>query len=141
MLECFTSQPDGAIPITPIREADLPEWLAAHPQSREWLAAWGFKAEPGTFAFVGGTGGRPGAVLAGRAEGEAIWSLAGLPAALPEGTYALSGDAEEASVTEAALGWALGSYAFTRYRKAKRAPATLVWPAKADRAEVERVAA
>ena len=35
------------------------------------------------------------------------------------------------------LGWALGSYAFTRYKKAKRLPATLVRPTKADRAEVE----
>jgi leucyl aminopeptidase len=140
MLECFTSQRDGAIPITPIREADLPKWLAAHPDSREWLAALGFKAEPGTFAFIGGSGGRPAAVLAAPTEGEALWSLAGLPSALPEGTYGLASDGDDASGTDAALGWALGSYAFTRYRKAKRAPATLAWPAKADRAEVERVA-
>jgi leucyl aminopeptidase len=44
------------------------------------------------------------------------------------------------SPTDFALGWAFGSYAFTRYKKPKRLPAKLVWPAQADRNEVEHVA-
>jgi leucyl aminopeptidase len=46
----------------------------------------------------------------------------------------------DAPPTDLALGWALGSYAFTRYKKPKRAPATLVWPNEVDRSEVERIA-
>jgi leucyl aminopeptidase len=42
--------------------------------------------------------------------------------------------------TDIALGWALGAYAFARYKKAKRAPAKLAWPEGADHSEVERVA-
>ena len=61
--------------------------------------------------------------------------------ALPEGTYALElAENDSGSATDAALGWVLGSYQFSAYKDSKRAPATLVWPAKADQAEVERIA-
>src|SRR5262249_11241069 len=60
--------------------------------------------------------------------------------ALPEGKYFIEPDGLRASPTDTALGWALGSYAFDRYKKRERAPATLVWPDQADRAEVERIA-
>ncbi len=84
--------------------------------------------------------GRPSGALVSPAEGEPVWALSGLPTALPEGTYSLESEDGDSSLTDTALGWALGSYAFTRYKKAKRLPATLVWPAQADRSEVERIA-
>jgi leucyl aminopeptidase len=139
MLECFTSQQDGAIEVTAVGEAALPGWLDAHPESREWISAVGFRAEPGTFAFLAGNGGRPSGLIACPLEGESVWAFAGLPMALPEGSYVLESGDDRAS-TDFALGWALESYAFTRYKKPKRAPAKLVWPANADRREVERIA-
>jgi hypothetical protein len=72
MLDCFTSQQGNAIPMATVREADLPRWLDAHPESREWIAAVGFKAEPGTFAFLADNGGRPRGVLASPADGEPV---------------------------------------------------------------------
>jgi leucyl aminopeptidase len=140
MLECFTSQQGSAIPITTVREAGLPRWLDAHPESREWVGAVGFKAEAGTFVLLAGNGGRPSGALVSPAEGEPVWALSNLPTALPEGTYSLASEDGDLPHTDTALGWALGSYAFTRYKKAKRLPATLVWPTKADRTEVERIA-
>src|SRR5439155_9397323 len=140
MLECFTSQQGNAIPITTVREADLPRWLDAHPESREWVGAVGFKAEAGTFVLLAGNGGRPSGALVSPAEGAPVWALSSLPTALPEGAYSLASEDGDLPHTDTALGWALGSYAFTRYKKAKRLPATLVWPTKADRAEVERIA-
>ena len=139
MLECLTLERGDAIPIRPVTAAMLPAWLETHPESREWVRAMGFKGEPGSFAFLAGEGKRPSALIASPNEGGAVWSLAGLPTGLPEGSYALE-SADDSSHSDIALGWALGSYAFTRYRKAKRSPATLVWPAKADRSEVERLA-
>ena len=139
MLECFTSKQEGAIRIIAVGEAALPAWLEAHPESREWLSAVGFKGEPGTFAFLPGNGGRPGALIASPTQEGSVWAFSGLPTALPEGTYAIE-PGDRAAATDIALGWALGSYAFTRYRKAKRPPAKLVRPANADQAEVERVA-
>jgi leucyl aminopeptidase len=140
MSEFFTSERSGAIPIIPVDAAALPRWLDAHPSSREWIAALGFRAEPGTFVFLPGNDGRPGAVLASPSEGASVWAFSGLPMTLPEGTYLLQPQVDNATpLTDAALGWALGSYAFTRYKKAKRLPATLVWPEAADRNEVERI--
>jgi leucyl aminopeptidase len=139
MHEFLTSDTTGAIPITPITKAALPDWLRDHADAREWLATIGFTADPGTFAFLPGAGGNA-RVLAAPSEGGVVWSYAGLPYALPEGRYALELHERSPSPTDIALGWALGSYAFTSYRKAKRAPATLVWPQGADRDEVERLA-
>jgi leucyl aminopeptidase len=140
MRACFASEEDSAIPITPVGKAALPGWLDAHPDSREWIAAVGFKGEPGTFAFLAGDHGRPNGLIASPSESGSVWALAGLPTALPEGTYRLESEADISSATDFALGWALGSYSFTRYKKAKRLAAKLVWPAKADRNEVEHIA-
>src|SRR5438105_2200691 len=140
VLACFTSEQGNAIRITPVREAALPGWLDAHPESREWISVMGFKGEPGTFAFLAGDNGRPSGLIASPTEGGSVWAFAGLPMALPEGTYVLESVADDSSPTDLALGWALGSYAFTQYKKPKRLPAKLVWPAKADRNEIERIA-
>ena len=141
MLKCFAAQEQNAIPIMPVRQADFPAWLDEYREYRQWLAGVGYKAEPGTFAFVPGAGndGRPRAVVTSPLDGASVWSLAGLPMSLPEGAYVLQGG-QDSSQTDFALGWALGSYAFTRYKKPKRSAATLVWPEKTDRREVERIA-
>ncbi|MED5619165.1 leucyl aminopeptidase family protein [Ideonella sp. BN130291] len=131
--------PDTAVPITLVSAADLPAWLEAHPAQRAWLSATGFKARPGSFALVPGANGELGQVLAAPAEGAPVWALAALPNALPEGRYRLDSALAPADATAAALGWALASYAFTRYRAAKRAPAQLDLPAGADAAEVARL--
>jgi leucyl aminopeptidase len=140
MFEFFTSDQDHAVPITPVGKAGLADWLKSHPQHRDWLDAVGFKADPGSFAFLAGDKGRPTAVLAAPAEGEPLWAFAGLPMTLPEGRYAIQSADRDLSPTDAALGWALGSYAFTKYKKPKRSPAVLVLPSKADRGEIERIA-
>ena len=140
MFEFMTENRGNAIPITPIRRDTLPAWLDAHRESRQWIETVGFNADPGTFAFVPGQDARPAAVLASPANSEPVWGFAGLPMSLPEGAYRFDAANGEASLFDTALGWALGSYAFTRYRNAKRQPATLVWPETADRGEVERLA-
>jgi len=138
--EFLTSDERDAVPITSITSETLNAWLDEHAESRDWVKRVGFKAEPGTFAFVPGTNGWPTVVVAAPIEGPSVYAFAQLPAALPEGTYRFDAEQESAAATDTALGWALGSYAFNTYKKSKRAPATLVWPARANRAEVERIA-
>jgi leucyl aminopeptidase len=140
MLTCLTADQGDAIPVTPVSAKTLALWVERHPQWRSWLAGIGFKAEPGSFAFVPRGEGHPAAVLASPVDDSPVYAFAGLPMALPEGTYALQLEDQKVSATDAALGWALGSYRFGAYKKPKRAAATLVWPAKADRGEVERLA-
>jgi leucyl aminopeptidase len=109
-----------------------------------WLAATGFTGEAGKTALVPGTEGQLAMVVQGVSADEPLWALAGLPDSLPEGTYRLGFDSEslfgKGAGTRLALGWALGSYVFSRYKAPKRKFAQLVWPESADRAAVAGLA-
>ena len=130
----------GAVPITPVTPAELPARLQALGAAVErWAEATRFAAEPGKLLLIPDENGRLGRVLVGRGSGDPIWTLAACPDALPEGTYALDG-AGAADETRLALGWALGTYAFTRYKRRERGFARLEWPRGTDRARVEAVA-
>ena len=118
----------------------FPAWLeSVSSDDRAWLKTAGFAAKPESFAFIPGSDGSPARVVATAAK-ETVWAYAGLPRLLPEGDYRIDAPLDRDAATDAALGWALGSYIFTRYKAPKRAFATLVWPEHADQAEVERLA-
>ena len=130
-----------ALPITPLVEAKLKGWLAGPGRSlRGWVESTGFAAKPGELSLVAGDDGRLARVLVGVHAKDELWALAALPQALPPGVYRLDAALAAAAATKAALGWALGSYRFARYRKAPPLGATLLWPKHADRAAVERTA-
>jgi len=141
VLAHLTSDKGEAIPITPVTRDGFAAWLvAAGEADRNWLKATGFAAEPGKLGLLPGPGGRLARILVGVAPDDPLWSLAALPETLPEGRYALDAASwDAATTTKAVLGWALGTYAFTRYKERKRGFATLVWPERADRAEIERL--
>jgi leucyl aminopeptidase len=91
---------------------------------------------------VPGKDGALARVLVGAGGNEAaMWTLAGLSETLPEGSYRLDAVPAGADASRIALGWALGTYAFTRYREKKPGAARLVWPDGADRGLVDRLAA
>jgi leucyl aminopeptidase len=133
----------GAVPIAVVSKDGLAAWREkADPRERDWVAATGFTGEAGKLALVPGADGKLGRVLAGHGDEAAMWGLAGLSEKLPEGRYRLVGLAPDADPSRLALGWALGTYAFTRYREKKKpGGATLVWPEGSDHALVERLAA
>jgi leucyl aminopeptidase len=132
----------GAVPIAAIGKAGLAAWRERAAESeRRWLAATGFAGEAGKLALVPGADGGLARVLVGLGDDERDpWALAGLPAALPEGTYRVESLPAAADPTRLALGWALATYAFTRYGKKPKQAARLVWPEGADRFQVERLA-
>lgn len=137
----LTDDTANAIPLTPVAKDAFEVWLESAPaRDREWLKATGFAAEPGKFAFLPGIDGRPAKVVVGAdLAKDPVWALAGLPETLPDGRYKLDADVDAARATSLALGWSLGAYAFTRYKKPKRGFAELVWPQHADHAEVQRL--
>ncbi|WP_199099937.1 leucyl aminopeptidase family protein [Dyella sp. ASV21] len=92
---------------------------------RRWLVDSGFEAAPGTFALVADENGKLVRVLLGVDAGDALGALGALARTLPENTYHLADEGVLKDTAQAALGWALGAYEFTRYRKARRAPAKL----------------
>jgi leucyl aminopeptidase len=94
--------------------------------ARRWLDATGFEARPGRVALIPDRNGRLARVLVGVDVAEPLWALAALPWQLPVGRYALAAEGVALDHALAALGWALGAYRFTRYRKAGRDPARLL---------------
>ena len=133
----------GAVTLVAVSKAGLAAWREAAPaKERDWVAATGFAGEAGKLALIPDAEGRLGRVLVGLPEGEAaMWAFAGLSDALPEGAYRIAELPEGGDPTRIALGWALGTYAFTRYREQKKpSGARLVWPKRADRAQVEHLA-
>ncbi|MEO8186280.1 MAG: leucyl aminopeptidase family protein [Burkholderiaceae bacterium] len=139
MSEYLTDDASRAVPITPISKDALTHWVQSHPRQREWLNLTGFKADAGSFTFLPRSGGDAARVLAARGDDEPMWAFAALPMLLPEGVYSIDSDFDGAQATAAALGWSLGSYGFSRYKAARRAPASLVWPKHADRSDVDRI--
>ncbi|HVB16537.1 MAG TPA: leucyl aminopeptidase family protein [Stellaceae bacterium] len=133
----------GAVPLVAVSKAGLAAWRErASARERDWALATGFSGEAGKLALIPDDNGRLGRVLVGIAEGEpAMWAFAGLSDTLPEGKYRVEAMPEGGNPSHIALGWALGTYAFTRYRDKKKASGTrLVWPKGADKGLVERLA-
>ncbi|HEV8679476.1 MAG TPA: leucyl aminopeptidase family protein, partial [Stellaceae bacterium] len=133
----------GAVPLVAVSKAGLSAWRETAPAAeRDWVAATGFTGEAGKLALIPGKKGGLGRVLVGAPDNEAaMWAFAGLSDTLPEGSYRIAGAPEGGEPTRLALGWALGTYAFTRYREKKKGGgARLVWPEGADRGLVEHLA-
>jgi len=96
---------------------------------RRWLDETHFDGMPGSVALLADANGKLMRVLVGVDANDSLTALSALPQTLPEGIYQLADEGVKLDPQQAGLGWALGAYQFTRYRKAKRAPATLAMDA------------
>ncbi len=141
-------RPDDVIPISAVTESDLAAWLDGRDDAtRRWLHLQAFKASKGQIVTVPGADGGIGRVLLGLGAPNgpvSPWTFAALPATLPPGNYAFDTAHDDAFATAAALGWALGTYRFERYRRgdgeAPRPHPHLSIPEGCDRAYVEAAA-
>lgn len=142
MLACLLNAPTAdTVPVTLLKKAELEGWLEAAPAHQAaWVRRLGFTGGPGSTALIPGTDGGLSRVLVGVGDRIDIWSLAGLPGSLPAGSYRLDTRLEPSVATAAATGWALACYQFTRYKASTKSFASLVVPAEADQAAVERFA-
>jgi leucyl aminopeptidase len=132
----------GAVPLTVVGKAQISKWRESAPaRERDWAQAAGFTGEAGKVALVPDERGKLGRVLVGASDSEAVmWAVAGLSETLPEGVYRLDPLPDGGDASRVALGWALGTYRFTRYHDKPKGKARLVWPKAADRGFVERLA-
>jgi len=114
---------------TPILATDakrLPKLLdKLTPTQRRWVQASDFTGRPHTHCAVPGSKGDVELVIVGVRDADDPWALASLPLKLAGGRYALGKGPVTIGEDKAAFGWALGSYQFTRYRKARRKPSDL----------------
>ncbi len=125
--------------VIPISIVD-PDSLAAVGEARTqaWIGSTDYTGKPGTVLQVPDGDGRLARVLVGRPQQGRVWTLAGLPAQLPEGAYEIDG-ASDNELDDLAVGWALGHYRFDRYKKGDRSRAELVVPGdRIERLEIVR---
>ena len=122
----FTTATASALPLYVLDRAQFGAWAENQPAAvAAWAQAQQFNAAPGSVLLLPGEHGLAGAVLAVGDRADA-YSYAHAPFALPAGsTWTVAGTLDEADAQALHLGWGLGSYRFTRYRKATRAPAEL----------------
>lgn len=136
----YLIEDDGApsVPLTPV----TPETLATQAGAMAgWVEASGYRGKPGAVLLLpGGEHGPVAGALVGVEGNEDIWSWGGAVQALPPGNYRIEGELPTDAANRAALGWALGSYTFTRYKQNDRPTRNLVWPCGADRTYVAAAA-
>lgn len=122
-------QPDNATPLILVEENHFSIWLENQTQSlKRWVKANAFKAKPHTHCLVSGTDGSLIGVIVGIQSRDDRWALAALPSKLPVGNYYIETHENSPiySLESMMVGWGLGAYRFTRYKKTKREPAGLV---------------
>ena len=98
---------------------------------RRWLATLGFDGAPDSHALLPDDQGRLQAVWAGVHSASHPYGLAALPRALPPGRYRIDDDGLAPDPQAAAHAWALGGYAYSRYKAPRRAAAELLLPPSA----------
>lgn len=127
------SRPVWSIPEGGLERA--PAW------ARPWAESLGFKGQTGRVLPLPGADGTIAGLLLGVGKGEEPFVHGALAREAPEGVWRLEGLAGGGEATRAALAFALGSYAFTRYKSEPPAlKARLVAPAGAVMSEVRRQA-
>jgi leucyl aminopeptidase len=135
----------AAVPLTLLTDADLPDWLARQPDATgAWLRAQAFRPERNRVLALPDAAGRCAAAVAGLGSGAPdLWFAAALADRLPPACYALSSPLAADVATQFVIGWLLGSYRYTRYRRATDGAAvvaTLCVPDGADLAHALAVA-
>jgi len=124
MLSCFTSENQNAVTISLVTPEAFPVWLATQSDiTKNWLNATQFRPDVGQFQLLPNENGALSQVVCCIADKNNPWSIGHLPLVLPQGIYQLEVDDHDFSAF--AIGWGLGAYQFTRYKKPLRLPSLL----------------
>ena len=142
----FVFETAPTAPATPITFVTKSTWDAIQASlpgpARQFALANGFAAKPGAFLALPDADGRIAQVLFGLDDAGARscdpFRPGALPGVLPSGVYRFANAPHDARL--AALAFALGSYRFTRYRKADVAEVRLVPPEDVNATEIAAIA-
>jgi leucyl aminopeptidase len=126
----------STLPVTPLTRKGLASWLSRQPAKlQRWIKSTHFAANEGELCLVPGSDGALARAIIGVTALDDPWSYSILPTRLPKGRYRLDPEPEAEQANAAALGFALGTYRFGRYKKQQEVVyPSLVWPAAADKA-------
>ncbi len=121
MLEGFVAPGGESRPLRLLRAGAWEEWKAARPDAvRDWLDFTRFEPAPGRVALYPAAAGEPAGAVLILSEPPCLWDVAAAAETLPARTFAIEDPERLLSPEEAALGWALAAYRFTRYRRDDR---------------------
>ena len=146
MQPLFADPTAPSLPLHIVPSDGLAEFLANQPEPiRAWLEQSRFKAALGDIRLIPGAAGVAGAVAGfgtPQARARLRFGLAKGIAALPLGIWRIEGDLTQSQRDEAALGWLLAQYSFSRYRSTPpEAMPQLVAPKGCDVAALQAMAA
>jgi len=130
------------LPLHAVSAKGFPAWLKRQPAAtKHWLEANNFKAESDSYCLIPSKDGELAGAVCGIDEKPDIWSIAHLSTQLPAKAFHLEVEWSAETTTQMILGWVLGSYRFTRYKKNTKATATLEVPNYCDVAYIKTMAA
>jgi leucyl aminopeptidase len=133
-----------SVPVTPVNADEFSGWLKKQDKkTQSWVASSGYTGAAGSMLSIPDEKGNLKRVLFGAGKDDSLYTYADLPAKLPKNGdgYFIDKKMDSARATQAALGWALGSYQFAPYKSGrKKELAALVWPDKADKDDVRAMA-
>jgi leucyl aminopeptidase len=139
MSDPFCEPAHAAIPLLLATTAEFAQQQAGlSARDRAWISANAFTGAAGQILTIPDAEGTLARVLVGVALNDDIFALSGAAASLPIGDYRLETPLDSESASRLALGWGLGSYDFSRYRKPKQTSVRLAWPEMAERDRVLR---
>ncbi|MDO5505920.1 MAG: leucyl aminopeptidase family protein [Pseudoxanthomonas suwonensis] len=137
----FTRSAPAALPLYCVAHDQFSDWRKLQlPAIGQWLDVQRFAASSGTLALLPGEDGIAGAVL-GMGDRLDPASYGHAPMALPPGDWRLATELDADARKALLLGWGLGSYRFSRYRKPLREPARLLLDDDADSETLDVLAA
>jgi len=123
-LLCLAKAGAATKPVFSLRPETLAPWIAGLPPAQSaYLAAAGFKAEPGQLALLPGPDGLTGAAF-GLGDDTSPYPHGALPFVLPEDT-AWHLEPGPFDMAAAVLGYCLGAYQFSELKAPRRGPALL----------------
>ena len=115
----FIKSSKKALPIIPLTSDKLAGWSKKQPKKvQAWISSTGFKSQIGDTCLISDSNGKLAKVLVGVSKEADLWDCGNLSKALPEGVYKFE-HPRASDVEKWALGWALGAYSFSRYKKNK----------------------
>ncbi|EAR50525.1 cytosol aminopeptidase family protein [Oceanicola granulosus HTCC2516] len=149
----FAKPAAAALPLYPVAPEGLDALAAGLPgPARAWIGAQSFGAGPGEVLLLPGEDGGVAGALVGLGpqarRARTRFAAAAAATRLPAGDWRLAGELSAAEAEEAALGWLLEGYRFTRYKAGAEqgggqggaAEARLVAPEGVDAGRLEAIA-
>jgi len=126
------------IPVVFILKVDFTEWLKKQTSFiKSWLTTTQFRGDAGQVRLIPNQAGELAQVICILSDVKDFWAAGALPLSLPEGQYHF--ELSNENYLQFAIGWGLGAYQFTRYKKSTRLPAQLVLPKGVDQKQVNNI--